>query len=270
MQYKRGSGRILLVLDISPRSRAALEMAAALAAELDAELAGLFVEDVDLLRLSGLPFTREIGFLSAVSRPIVPEEVEQAMRREAEEVRCLLAEAADRLRLRWSFHVARGQIATELFALADELDLIVLGKRARLGLRPLGDSLAEREYRPRAAKPVMAVFDGSAAARRALELAGRLAGASGAELWLLVPAASAAEFALRADAAKELLARAGRAAPACRRILSGEIGELATAVREARAGVLVLNGDGRLRSGEGFATLLNEIDCPVVWVAELV
>jgi hypothetical protein len=29
---------------------------------------------------------------------------------------------------------------------------------------------------------------------------------------------------------------------------------------------LVLNGDRRFREGEGFATLLNEIDCPVVLV----
>ena len=33
-----------------------------------------------------------------------------------------------------------------------------------------------------------------------------------------------------------------------------------------RAPVLVLNGDERFRGGEGFAILLNEIDCPVILV----
>ncbi|HLF98216.1 MAG TPA: universal stress protein [Methylococcaceae bacterium] len=264
MPEKPSSARILLALDISPRSRAALEMAATLAAELDVELAGLFVEDVDLLRLGGLPFTREVGFLSCVSRPIGLEEVEQALRREGEEVRRLLAEAAARQSLRWSYRVARGRIATELFALAGEPDLIVLGKRARLGFRPLAPSLAAGECRPGAAGPVVAVFDGTPEARRALELAGGLARASCAELRLLVPAATDEAFFRLAAEAKTLLARAKAAAPACRRIVSGDIAELARAAREADAGVLVIVGDGRFRGGEGFATLLNEIDCPVV------
>lgn len=264
MQEKPDRGRILLALDISPRSRAALEMAAALAAELDAELAGLFVEDVDLLRLGGLPFTREVGFFSSVSRPIGLEEVEQALRREAEEVRRLLAEAAAGRRLRWSYRVARGRIATELFALAGEPDLIVLGKRSRLGLRPLGQLLAESECKPGAAGPVVAVFDGTPAAHRALDLAGGLARATCAELRLLVPSATDDDFFRLAAEAKILLAHAEVSAPGCRRIVSTDIAELAGAVREAGAGVLVITGDGRLRGGEGFATLLNEIDCPVV------
>jgi nucleotide-binding universal stress UspA family protein len=264
MQEKRSSGRVLLALDISPRSRAALEMAAALAAELDAELAGLFVEDVDLLRLGGLPFTREIGFFSTASRPIGLEDVELALRREAEEVRHLLAEAAARQSLRWSYRVTRGRIATELFALAGEPDLIVLGKRARLGLRPLGESLAETECKPGPAGPVVAVFDGTSPARRALELAVGLARATCAELRLLVPSATDEAFFRLAAEAKTLLARAELPAPGCRRIVSTDIAELAKAVREADAGVLVLDGDGRFRGGEGFATLLNEIDCPVV------
>lgn len=264
MQEKRDRGRVLLALDISPRSRAALEMAAALAANLDAELAGLFVEDIDLLSLGGLPFTREIGFLSNVSRPIGLEEVEQALRREAEEVRHLLAEAAARQRLRWSYRVARGRIATELFALAGEPDLIVLGKRSRLGLRPLDQSLAETGCKPGAAGPVVAVFDGTPAARRALELAGGLARATFTELRLLVPSATDEGFFRLAAEAKTLLAVAGIAVPACRRIVSTDIAGLAKAVREAGGGVLVITGDGRFRGGADFATLLNEIDCPVV------
>jgi nucleotide-binding universal stress UspA family protein len=256
----------VLALDISPRSRAALEMAAALAVELDVELAGLFVEDIDLLHLGGLPFTREVGFLTTVSRPIDLEYLELALRREAEEARRLLAEAAAVRRLRWSFQIVRGQIASELFALAGEPDLIVLGKGARRGLRPLGASLAEAECGPCAARPVLALFDGSPAARRALDLAGLLARANRAELHLLLSGATDEEFSRNAAEAGELLRRAAIAALSFRRVASGEIGELVKAAREAGAGMLVLNGDGRLRGGEGFSSLLNEIDCPVVLV----
>ncbi|OGV73049.1 MAG: hypothetical protein A3B82_06020 [Methylophilales bacterium RIFCSPHIGHO2_02_FULL_57_10] len=266
MQDRHNVGKVLLALDISPRSRAALETAAALAGELDVELAGLFVEDINLLRLSELSFTREIGTFSNVSRPIGLEQVEQALRREADEVQRLLAETAARLRLRWSFHVRRGQIATELFAQAGEFDLVVLGKRARLGLRPFDEEMAGVERRLKDSSPVLAVFDGSASAHRALELALRLAEAIGAELRLLVPAATDDAFSRHVTEANALLAHAGINPPTCRRIAKAGVELLATVAREEDCGVLVLNSDGQLRRPEGFATLLNEIDCPVVLV----
>jgi nucleotide-binding universal stress UspA family protein len=257
--------RIVLALDFSPRSQAALTLAAALAIELDAELAGLFVEDVDLLHVGSLPFTREVGLLSAVSRPVNLQEVELALRREAEVARRLLAEAASRARLRWSFRVARGRIATELFGLVSDPDLIVLGKRARVGMRLLGDALKHAPTGSTTPGPVLAVCDGSSSGRRALQLAARQARTAGAELHLLLPAASAQEFTHRATEAIALLRDSGPA-PSCCRLIMDNIGDIAAAACCAGASVLVLNGDGRLRGGADFATLLNEIDCPVLLV----
>ncbi|MBK7177644.1 MAG: universal stress protein [Chloroflexi bacterium] len=54
--------RILVALDASPHSLAALEAAIDLAERLDAELQGLFVEDINLLRLAQLPFARELRY----------------------------------------------------------------------------------------------------------------------------------------------------------------------------------------------------------------
>ena len=45
--------RILVALDASPHSQAALQAASELAAALKAELVGIFVEDVNLLHLAG-------------------------------------------------------------------------------------------------------------------------------------------------------------------------------------------------------------------------
>ena len=56
--------RILVALDASTDSLAALDAAAKLAQCLQAELVGLFVEDVNLLYMAGLPFTRELRFPS--------------------------------------------------------------------------------------------------------------------------------------------------------------------------------------------------------------
>lgn len=266
MQKNPDRGRILLALDVSPRSQAALEMASALAAALNAELSGLFVEDVDLLHLSSLPFARELDLFTRVAQPMALQDVERALQREAGTVQRLLAEAAERMRLRWSFHVARGRIASELFAQAEAFDMIVLGKCARLGLRMVGDTLSQTERHPLARRPVVACYDGSPAAARALELAGRLAGENRAALCVLVSAANDADCAVRTRQAQTLLEKAGHPPPDCKCLPSDTLPALFLAVRSADAGALVLGGNGRFRSGEGFATLLNEIDCPVILV----
>ena len=55
------SERVVVALDSSPQSEKALRAAVELATLLDAELEGLFVEDINLMHLCGLPF----GFMVA-------------------------------------------------------------------------------------------------------------------------------------------------------------------------------------------------------------
>lgn len=256
--------RILLALDVSPRSRSALEVAATLAAGFDVELAGLFVEDANLLRLSELPFAREVGRFSAKTRALAGAEMERALRREAEAVLRELSEAAARRSLRWSFKVARGQVRAELFALAHEFDMVVIGKRARSGVSSLDERASWRAAAARSAPPVMAVYDGSPNAARALELAARLARERGVELRVLVSAGSAEGFGDGSAQARRCLAGDAPGLRYSLRMFSGDSGELAALVRQAGAGVLVVADGATMRTGEAFATLLNDVDCPVV------
>ncbi len=62
--------RILVALDASSDSRAAVEAAVNLAARFNAELTGIYVEDENLLRLADLPFVQEVGHFSATCRHI--------------------------------------------------------------------------------------------------------------------------------------------------------------------------------------------------------
>ena len=258
--------KILLALDISPRSRSALAIAAGLAAEIDAELAGVFVEDVNVIRLSGLPFSRAVGTISSRSRALAVAEVEAALRREAEAVQRQLAETAGRHRLRWSFQVARGHISSELFARVSALDLVVIGKRPCAGVRSLADTLGVRPAPSKTAAPVMLLYDGSGDALRALQLAAQMARATSAELHVLVTAASDAGLAQALEQARPKVEQAAAKQPCSLRPFSGGGAELAAAVRRARAAALVVLDEPGLRAGAGFAALLNEVDCPVILV----
>ena len=86
--------RILVGLDSSPASLAALHAALRLAVELDAEIDALYVEDANMLRFAGLPFTRIIDAWSAGPREVEPPDVERALRLQAQRVRRHLADPA--------------------------------------------------------------------------------------------------------------------------------------------------------------------------------
>ena len=60
--------RIMVALDASPRNVEMIEIAAKLAARMGSELIGLFVEDINLLRMADLPFASEIGLFSNGTR----------------------------------------------------------------------------------------------------------------------------------------------------------------------------------------------------------
>jgi len=158
--------RVLVVIGTSPHGSAALETASRLAGELRAELQGLFVEDVNLIRLAGLPFAREIDSSSGTFRDLNLAAMEQSLRQTAESVRRAIAETADRLSLHWSFRISRGTLKQALRSEDTEADLLVIGRENRPPTRPFST-----RYRG----PIMMLDDGSESAARVFDVAQRLA-----------------------------------------------------------------------------------------------
>ena len=98
--------RIIVRLDAISDTSVAIETAAQLAARWHARLHGVFIEDEDLLRLASLPFARQVS-LGAGVEPLTAEKAAQQLRASAEAARRILAGAADRHHLRWSFEMTR-------------------------------------------------------------------------------------------------------------------------------------------------------------------
>jgi hypothetical protein len=126
--------RVIVGLDAAaPLDRAALEAAAGIAARIDGELAGLFVENIDLLHLAALPFTREVGFTSSASRDLDVERMERALRAVAGAANRMLETVAGSARLPWSFTVTRGALVAELLNALQRADVVLVpGARASL------------------------------------------------------------------------------------------------------------------------------------------
>jgi nucleotide-binding universal stress UspA family protein len=270
--------RILVALDASLHSLAALEAASELADTLKAELVGIFVEDINLLHLAGLPFAREISALTVSGRPLDSLSMERELRMQAERVRQTLAGVAGRRQLRWSFRVVRGQVATELLTAAQEVDILALGRasaamtrRVRLGTTARAVvAQAERsvlllQHGHALCHPVQLVYDGSTAAGRALVTATQVALATSGHLTVMVIADSP-ESAERLQEEMNTYLQAQQVQGHYRQLIKPTAEELARALHMAGGGTLVIGADNSLLAGEGLPTILEAADCAVLLI----
>ena len=172
MAEKPDLRRILVALDSGERSASALEEAARLAAGMEAELVGLFIEDSELLAAASLPVTRLLsgheGRLGALDSALV----QRAYRIWSAELRKNLEAVAARWQVRCSFQVARGAVAEELLSQAGERDLLAVetDRRQRRGRGAAAVQLvAERarcsvflmQRRAYGRRPVAVLFEGA-------------------------------------------------------------------------------------------------------------
>ncbi len=160
--------RVIVSCDTSPLGTTAIDAAAALARGLDAELKGIFVEDINLFRMAALPFTRDIASATASASRLLPSEVQRVLEHQARSVRKVLAQVAAARSLPWSFQVIRGLPMGCVLEAMKELDVAVFGHAGRYSAR----APAPASQGALAAQGVvMVVYDGSPAAHRALAAA---------------------------------------------------------------------------------------------------
>lgn len=188
--------RILVALDASPHSLAALQAAAQLAALMQAELEGLFVEDINLVRLGRYSFVREIGSYSASLRPLDAQTIEREFQQQAARIRRALAQTAVSANVRWSFHTTRGAVSTEVMTAAQNAAMLTLGRVGRsIGKRFGSTAQRAMQNMPQPVLiageggftyPLIVFYDASPAGDRALQLAVRLMQGRDDALTLLV------------------------------------------------------------------------------------
>jgi len=269
--------RIVVAADSSAHGQAALEAAVRLAARLEADLEGLFVEDVNLKRLAELPVGREVRFgLGGMARDAAA--VAQDMRAEAGRIRRTLEEAAARAHVHVRFRIAEGHVEREVVAAGSAADLLVLGLTGRrIGptMQPGGTALAairESRHSVLVLRPgiditrrALVLYDGSAGAGTALDAAAHVAADQAEALTVVLRAADETEAAkLRRRAAQRLAKhnQGARFLAVSEPTLSG----LCRAVTRAGASMLVISAADPLLEGNGHRRLLEDTACPVLLV----
>ena len=257
--------RIVVTCDTSPLGSAALAAAAALARQLDAELAGLFVEDINLLRMAALPFAREYALASAAARRVEAAELERSLRLQADALRKALARAAQASRVPWSFQVMRGALLDSVLEMMREPDLAVFGCTGQyaIGVAAIAPGRSVHETMP--TQPILTIYDDTPASERALVAAQSLAQVHHTGLVALVVATDAAGVrSLRERAAAQLRGRG--AMVHFHGLTARDSRAIKQVVETYHAAALLWHGVQTPQERKTFATLVDALKCPVILV----
>lgn len=266
--------RILIGMDTSHHSLAALRAAAHLARSLGAELQGLFVEDVNLLRVAELSVAQELQFPFAKQGRLNPRRMRLQLRAQAQQARRALSTVCEQLQIEWSFQVVQGNVSTRVLEEAAKADLLCVGRASRpvMHQSTMGSTAeAAASEAPRSVllisrdtrihSPIVVLYEGWPDTRPTLQLASQLAHDMGGLLSVLVPAAlstSPKEIQERISSGIDVEGLVIRY-----RELSGSgVMSLIDAVQTEGGGLLVL---GRaFLPLDSIRRLLSEVDCPVL------
>jgi nucleotide-binding universal stress UspA family protein len=265
-------GRILVALDASASSMNALHAAVDLAGRFKAEVLGLFVEDINLLRLAEWPFAREISFFGPGPREIDPLHMALQLRIQADRIRDTLARIADRSGIRWEFRTVRGDVGSQVLSAAADIDLVVLGKIGRslpgaqrtgstvraLLLQRQGMTLIMQTQVLFTGSPVAVVCDGSPAAGRALETACDLAQRHAAPMIVFVIGDSGEALEAHREQARERLRSRGVEARFYA-VLKPTATELALRIQRETRGPVILPCLQAWFAGESLCGLIDAI-----------
>lgn len=277
MAEQKPNRRILVGLDASRLSSEVQKAAAKIASFLKAELDGLFVEDINLIHLAQLPFTEEIRALTSQPAPLDAEDIQKRLKTQATLLRYELEQIAADSNLEWTFNVVRGLVTQELLRAAQGADLLILGRfsRQRSYQKRIG-STALTAVRQAAGpvliltpeidffRPVLLLYDGSAAADRALQLSLALAQAS-RQIQIILKTSSEVE----AGRCKNNIADSLSGTPVFvtyQPPILGNGRELLEIIHDIRPGIIVTSQGGEDGWPEAVEQLLHTTDYPLLIV----
>ena len=191
--------RIVVAMDNSLHAQAAAEAAVELADRFKAALEGLFVEDVNLIKLADHPLCRLISFPTAEARAPDPGAMDRYIRGECARARRTLESMAARTQLRPEFRILRGLVESEIVTAASGADLLVVGvagrgRKARAHIGSVALAAVERATRSvlvyrsgvSAGGAPLVCFDGSDSAFKALDAGVSLQSESGRAIQIVL------------------------------------------------------------------------------------
>jgi hypothetical protein len=127
---------VVVAADVCSYSTPVVNLAVEIAASAGSALRGVFVEDEDLLVLTGLPLAREISLTTASARPTSVDRMQRTLRSISRQFEATLQREAQASKIAWSYEYVRGRIQD--FGLRPKLDAdyTILGRAGLYRVEP--------------------------------------------------------------------------------------------------------------------------------------
>ena len=256
-----------------------MEAAVRLAARFGAELLGLFVEDINVLRVAELPYAQEFGVYSAQRRRINTVDVERQLRVRSRQVQDRFTLLSGRASIQATFRVTRGSVGTEIQSAAADADVLIVGRAgwSQLRERQVGSTTravcsaedpritAVLQSGAQLAPPILAVYDASEAGEKALIFAEGLVDETGGALEVLL----VADTELLLKARRNLLERALAELKVMNHqhsVITSVLQNLVHAIYVLRAQTVVLPASLSLLQEGGVVSFLEQVNISVLLV----
>ena len=267
--------RILVSMSLSVTPRNVERTLASLWTRAPAEIAGLFIDDLEALNLSRLPVSREIRYDDASTRVPDPADMQRQIQAHMHRIRAVFEARARTMNVASTFRVARGPLVPSLLEASAGFDVLVLASSRdsigqRLSLRMQIPTLLEKGPRTliivrepsQRTGSIAVVYRDTEGGRAALQTAMDIASGEKLPLSVLLPAADAPQRAeLRAQAATHIGAHP---AVSFQGLQDGEATTIAEATARAAARALVLPRDDAKAACQLALDVLEQINCTVI------
>lgn len=271
-----GIRRILVAVDTSTENLRTLEAAADLAALLQAELRGLFIENPLLLELERHPTTRRINLPHGLGGRVEEGSMQRELQALSRRAREIMMRASEQRHLEWSFETVRGTVRAELESEAAEGDLIVAestGRTIQRGMRmepsvKKAVETADRpvlylQHGPRPTRSIVAVYDESEEAEAVLDVAMRMFGGPVSLMTVLLAAEDRERAEQLREEAEDQLNQAGIPAH-FRRVAPDAVEWIGRAVEEVHGDLVIQSANAESIEEDGIEELLDRLGCPVL------
>ncbi len=260
--------RILVALDNSRDSVAALNMAAFFARMLQAELEGLFVEEDDWYELIEHGFFLEVStFTGTVSR-MEKSRMRMQIRGHSERIRREIEKVSRKYEISHRFRSVRGKVQQQILEATKDADLITIGMYGRSVVRRGYLGSTARAILHYSTKPVLLlqqgmsagerislIDDGSGSLRQYLSLARVFSGKLGLPLLIINIEGS--------DKTAPKIVRYGNTV--FYNFLNPPTNhDLSSVIREYKTGLLIAGRDHPLMQRDSLERILAEVRCPLL------
>ncbi len=267
---------ILVALDASPHSMAALEAAARLAHSIEANIEGLFIEDINWFRLGPHSFSKEVSEITGNIRPLDQGSIERQVRALSKRMERALRRVSELASINYEFRTERGGVESELLSASEGADLITLGRIGQSMTRgpKLGrtaKALLEKTTKPilllqkglKLGDSIICIYDRSEQGKAALQVAKKLTQQIETKLQVVA-------FKNSDEDARTVIKQVKKELGDLRlptRVFAVEAPEafhLARLVTSKNGGLLIASRSQPLFKGQALERILANIKCPIL------